>query len=164
MTTPTTISLHPSRLGQIKMISHNLGIGIAETIEHLIGEKIRAGTIPDTTPGVTLEPEGALLAVTIGNATIRLTFAEVDHLADQFGIIVGAEERTAGYKLPLVHGGYWLVGRVGRGFMIVITDTAGHAAKFTATRAMLYDLGRQMFNASIAGIETLKEPEPEPVV
>lgn len=49
---PITVRLQPRRLEQLKAIAAALNLSVAEAVSHMIREKIAAGVIPDTIPGI----------------------------------------------------------------------------------------------------------------
>lgn len=49
---PVNVRLQPRRLEQLKAIAAASGLSIADTVAHMIREKIAAGVIPDDIPGV----------------------------------------------------------------------------------------------------------------
>jgi hypothetical protein len=51
---PITVRLSPRRLEQLKSLGSALGLSIAETVAHLIREKIEGGVIPPDIPGISV--------------------------------------------------------------------------------------------------------------
>lgn len=152
MRNTSSILIHPSRLHQLRLIAHATGqrlereIAITEQIEHFISEEIYKGTISDDIPGLNIERQAgtngiAQLSIQAGDlAPVVLSLFEADALTGRLFWSAETPDKVPVFDIKPEAGGRWLFGRVGKGFVHVLTDAEGKTAKFTATRAMLSDL------------------------
>jgi hypothetical protein len=139
------IQLHPARLAQLKLIAASYSSGIAETVERLIFEKMKAGVIPFETPGFNFQNDGDGVLLTVNDlAPIRLGFGHVQKIGEHIFKVSTSDEPFKGLILTADEGWSWVIGRVGRGYVHIIKDANGREAKLTATEAMLREIDMQL--------------------
>ncbi|TPL52048.1 hypothetical protein FJ937_11845 [Mesorhizobium sp. B2-4-4] len=109
---PITVRLQPRRLEQLKAIAAALNLSVAEAVSHMIREKIAAGVIPDTIPGITIDRVGHSVVIKIDDSratisvdTARKIVGALRRMADGGGGVVEPSPSDASKSFSVVRQG-----------------------------------------------------------
>ena len=154
MSNASHISLHRSRLQQLRDLAASTGTTVSETINRLISEKIEAGELPDTVPGFEVSTRS-------GGVVMRLDKLELPafdpksaaDLADDLQMLVDTQAhpgRTATFPAA----GKLVFARRGTGFTVAYTVGGVEIGRKTATRGILLDVARNLRTAALDILRT----------
>lgn len=147
MQSEVKVLLHPVRAEQLMMLAERWQCNSTEAVERLIRERIAAGDLPDSTPGLEVAAFGNLVAFKIDfDRTPPMSWEQAIKISQALGQL--AAGRTNGFKCAYSDDTSLIFANNSSGFTISFATPGGTVSK-DVTQGILEDLVRQFHTAAL---------------
>lgn len=143
------VHMHPVRAEQLMMLAEQWQCNSTEAVERLIRERISAGDLPDSTPGLEVSAFGNLVAFKIDfDRTPPMSWEQALKISQALGQL--ATGRTNGFRCAYSEDTSLIFMRNSDEGFTVSFAAPGDTRSKTVTQGILEDLTRQFKAAALA--------------